>query len=204
MSETKLIYSKISAVMGDLKAIEKSKINQFGSKFKFRGIDDVYNHLNPILANHGVFSVPEVLEDRTEERKSNKGGTLIYRIFKMKYTFYAEDGSNVSAIVIGEAMDSGDKASNKAMSIAHKYAFIQVFAIPTENIDDPDEQTYEVKPKQLSFDDKVDAMIKAFGALNPPQTVEMILDSVCKESLEDLTEDDLIKLRDAYERIIKK
>ena len=67
---------------------------------------------------------------------SQKGGTLIYSICRIKYTFYAEDGSNVSAVVIGEGMDSGDKATNKAMSIAFKYACFQVFCIPTEEMKD--------------------------------------------------------------------
>jgi len=44
-------------------------------------------------------------------------------------------------------MDSGDKAANKAMSVAHKYAFLQVLAIPTKETKDPDHESYEIKPK---------------------------------------------------------
>ena len=64
-------------------------------------------------------------------------------MLKVRYTFYAEDGTSVSAVVIGEGMDSGDKASNKAMAIAMKYAFFQVFCIPTEEMKDPDAETPE-------------------------------------------------------------
>jgi hypothetical protein len=125
------IYQGIAAVMRDVDAIGKTKRNQ-SQGFNFRGIDDVYNAIHPLMAKYGIFTLPEVLEDRTEDRQTKNGGALIYRVLKIKYTFCAEDGSSVSATVIGEGMDSGDKASNKAMSIAHKYAFFQVFCIPTE------------------------------------------------------------------------
>jgi hypothetical protein len=75
---------------------------------------------------------------------------LIYSICTIKYTFYAEDGSSVSATVIGEGMDSGDKATNKAMSIAFKYACFQVFCIPTEEMKDPDADTPEESRSVLS------------------------------------------------------
>lgn len=76
--------------------------------------------------------MPEVLESRREERQTKGGGNLIYTVLKLKVTFYAEDGSNVSAIVQGEGMDSADKSTNKAMSAAYKYALFQLLCIPTE------------------------------------------------------------------------
>ena len=142
-----LIYKKIAAILADSDAIGKDRINN-QQGFRFRGIDDVYNSLHPILAKHGVFSTTTVLEDRTEERQSARGGTLIYRILKVQFTFYAEDGSFVQSVVIGEGMDSGDKASNKAMAIAHKYALLQLLAIPTEDAKDPDAESHDVLPKK--------------------------------------------------------
>lgn len=136
------IYQAIAEIMKEVEAIGKNKENTT-QHFKFRGIDDVYNALHPLLAKYGVFTVPEVLEDRSEDRQTKSGGTLIYRILKIKYHFFAADGSSIEAVVIGEGMDSGDKASNKAMSIAHKYAFFQVFSIPTDEVaaSDPDNET---------------------------------------------------------------
>ena len=134
------IFQAITDIMSDVDAIGKTKRNQ-QQGFNFRGIDDLYNAIHPLLAKHKVFTVPTVLDERTEERKTAKGGNLIYRIMKIKYNFYAVDGSSVECIVVGEGMDSGDKAANKAMSIAHKYALLQVFAIPTEDIADPDSST---------------------------------------------------------------
>lgn len=149
-----VIYEKITLIAQGIGAITKNKKNT-SQNFMFRGIDDVYNAIQPLLAKHSVFTIPEVIEDRTEERQSKSGGTLIYRILKMKYTFFTTDGSSVCATVIGEGMDSGDKAANKAMAIAHKYALLQTFCVPTEDMKDPDAESHEVadgfiNEKQLS------------------------------------------------------
>jgi len=140
------IYETISAVMSEIGAIGKNSKNQTQG-FMFRGIDAVMNAISPALQKYKLFIVPEVLEQTREERINAKGTTLLYSIIKVKYTFYAEDGSNISATVIGEGMDSGDKATNKAMSIAFKYACFQVFCIPTEEMVDPDKESHEVQPK---------------------------------------------------------
>ena len=145
------IYQAITDIMSEGYAITKDKRNQ-KQGYVYRGIDDVMNTFQPLLAKHHVFVVPEVLERERQERVTYKdgkqSGTLLYSILTMRYTFYAEDGSSVSAVVIGEGMDSGDKASNKAMSVAMKYAMFQVFCIPTEEMQDPDAETPEPsKPK---------------------------------------------------------
>lgn len=107
----------------------------------YRGVDDVMNALQPVLAKNKIFVCPEVLEQTREERVSGKGNNLLYSILRIRFTFYAEDGTNVSVTTLGEAMDSGDKASNKAMSVAFKYAMFQIFCIPTEEMVDPDGDT---------------------------------------------------------------
>jgi hypothetical protein len=145
------IYGAIAAAMSEIGAISKSKKNaQQG--FQYRGIDDVMNALYPILSRHGLFIAPEVLEHTREERTTKNGGNLIYSILKIRYTLYAEDGSSVSAVVIGEGMDSADKSSNKAMSVGMKYALFQLFCIPTEEMADPDAETPpESKAKSLAL-----------------------------------------------------
>jgi hypothetical protein len=142
------IYEAINAVMSDIGAIGKDSKNQ-SQGFNFRGIDAVMNALSPALIKNHIFIVPEVLEQTREERTTTKGSALIYSVCRVKYTFYAEDGSSISAVVIGEGMDSGDKATNKAMSIAFKYACFQVFCIPTKEMADPDADTHEVIAKKV-------------------------------------------------------
>lgn len=139
------IYGAICDIMRDIGSIGKDKANtQQG--YKFRGVDDVYNALQPVLVKHRVFPVPIIIEERREDRTSSKGNALIYTILKMKYRLYADDGSFVEAETIGEGMDSGDKSANKAMSVAYKYAMFQLLCIPTEAVD-PDSETHEVARK---------------------------------------------------------
>lgn len=144
--EKQMIFELMGKAMKDIGAIGKDSKNQ-QQGFMYRGIDAVYNALNPVMAKYGLFICPEVLEQTREERQGRNGGNLLYSILKIKYTMYAPDGSNVSCIVVGEGMDSGDKASNKAMSVAMKYAAFQLFMIPTEEMVDPDAEVHEVKPK---------------------------------------------------------
>ena len=134
---TPLIYKKIIEVMQDINAISKGRKND-QQHFMFRGIDDVMNELHPTLAKCGVFVLPNVLEETRTTGKTARGGDMFYTRLKIKFGFYAEDGSHVDAVVIGEAMDTADKASNKALSIGLKYAMLQVFCIPTEDEKDPD------------------------------------------------------------------
>lgn len=134
---TPLIYKKIIEVMADINAIGKDRRNK-DFNFQFRGIDDVMNELHGSLAKCGVFVLPNVLAESRSEGKTKNGGIMYYTRLKINFGFYAEDGSHVDAVVIGEAMDTSDKASNKALSIGLKYAMLQVFCIPTEDEKDPD------------------------------------------------------------------
>lgn len=135
------IFKKIPLVMAEIGAIGKDRKNQ-QQGYSFRGIDDIYNAVNAALAKHGVFCTPSVEDMKREERQTQKGGTLFYTILTVKYVFYASDGSSIEVRTVGEAMDSGDKSCNKAMSAAQKYAFLQVFCIPTEEPKDTENETY--------------------------------------------------------------
>lgn len=143
-----LIYKKMSLVMSEIGAIGKNHKNQ-AQGFKFRGIDDFVNSLYPALTKHGVFMTPECVSESHEIREVTRGngkvGTDKHVALQMKYHFYAEDGSSV---VVGpvpsEGLDSGDKATNKALSAALKYALIQTFSIPTEDMAEADLESPEI------------------------------------------------------------
>ena len=143
------VYAAINAVSRDLShdGIAKSRKNAMQG-YNFRGIDDMYNALAIPLANHGLCILPRVISRLCEERQSQKGGALFYVTVECEFDFVAaEDGSKHTIKTYGEAMDSGDKATNKAMSAAYKYACMQTFCIPTEADNDADAQTHEVRPK---------------------------------------------------------
>ena len=137
------IYTLMGKIMSEIGHVGKdSKNEQQG--FKYRSIDAVYNAINPLLGKYGVFLSPEVLSKTREERTNKNGTVLAFTCLRMKYTFYAPDGSSVSCVVEGEGMDSGDKSSNKAMAVAHKYALLQTFCIPTEEAKDPDAEVHVI------------------------------------------------------------
>lgn len=142
-----LIFEAIPRVMAKVGPIAKERRNTQGSGYQFRGIDDVYNALQPILAEEKLFFAPLIESHTREERQSKSGGHLIYTIIKARFVVYASDGSCIEACTIGEAMDSGDKSANKAMSAALKYALIQLFCIATDDPNnDSDSESHEVLP----------------------------------------------------------
>jgi hypothetical protein len=139
------VYQAINQVQHDLtrEGITKSRRNQ-QQGYNFRGIDDVYNALSPLLAKHGLCILPRILSRDCQERVNKSGTALFYVTVEAEFDFVcAEDGSKHVVRTFGEAMDSGDKATNKAMSAAYKYAAFQAFAIPTEGDNDADAQTHE-------------------------------------------------------------
>ena len=137
------VYKAMAAVLGELSAgIAKSQTNKF-DKYNFRGIDDVYNALSPALAKHGLLMLPEVVSREVIEREAQSGKAMFDTTVLMKFTFIAaEDGSSHVISTYGQAMDRGDKGTNKAMSAAYKYAAFQAFAIPVD-AQDADESTPE-------------------------------------------------------------
>lgn len=141
------VYQAIAAVMGDLakRGISKDQTNAF-DKYKFRGIDDLYNALGPLLARHGLLILPNVIERDVQERTSQKGGAVFYVTVTVEFKFVSvDDGSTHVVRTYGEAMDRGDKGTNKAITSAFKYACFEAFCIPVEGTDDADRETHEVQ-----------------------------------------------------------
>ncbi len=140
------VYQCIAAVAAEVarSGIAKGRRNQ-QQGYNFRGIDDVYNALAPLIAKHELVILPRVLSRECVERQSSKGGALFYVTVDVEFDFVsARDGSKHTARTFGEAMDSADKATNKAMSAAYKYVALQVFCIPTEADNDIEASHYEV------------------------------------------------------------
>jgi len=133
-NETGQIFDLIPKIMGDIGHVGKDNVNSF-QHYNFRGIDDVYNCVGPVLVKHKVFIVPSVKSVTVTQVNTSTGKPSTQIVMEVAYRFYAPDGSFVEAITVGEAMDTGDKAANKAMSDAMKYAVWQTFCIPTIGID---------------------------------------------------------------------
>lgn len=159
------VYKAIAAVQGELAktGITKDGVNS-SQNYRFRGIDQVYGALSPLLAKHGLCVLPRIIDREMMERVTikewngqKKESVLFYVTVTAEFDFVATaDGSTHTVRTYGEAMDSGDKATNKAMSAAYKYAAFMAFAIPTEGDNDADAHTHEVEasPKPAKRADK--------------------------------------------------
>jgi len=143
MEETKNIYVAMAAILKEVGPVGKEGTNA-SQHYSFRGIEQVCAKLSPLFAKHGMFVVPEVLEQQREIVDRYKDGVVVGKMYttiaRIKYTFYGPDGSSVSAVTIGEGSDFSDKASNKAMSAAMKYALVQTFCI-SDSQDEGDKDT---------------------------------------------------------------
>jgi hypothetical protein len=136
------VTQALSAVMEDVRAVGKDGRNQ-QQNYVFRGIDGVVNAVGPAMRKHGVIVLPEVLEVSYRDCLVGKNQTPQRECtVRVKYVFYGPAGDSVSAIVEGEALDSGDKATAKAFSVAFRICLLQSLTIPTDE-PDPDEHNAE-------------------------------------------------------------
>jgi len=143
------VYAAIAAVQADLCKVGISKDRKnLTQNYAFRGIDDIYGAVAPLLSTHGLCILPNYRNRAMEIAESKQGGNLFYVTVEGVFDFVCvNDGSKHTVTMFGEAMDSGDKATNKAQSAAYKYACLQVFCIPTEGDNDADAKTPEPAAK---------------------------------------------------------
>lgn len=146
-TKTPLIFERLAAVMRDIGSISKDQTNR-EQGFKFRGIEDVLNGVQPAMAKHQVFTTQTIVNSERKEITTKSGKSGQHCIYTYKFTFWTIDGSSVSTYMDGEGIDYGDKGANKCVSIALKYALINTLLIPTKDLDDPDAECHEVVKKQ--------------------------------------------------------
>jgi len=130
----------MAAVMGSVGAVPKGHKMEAGpAKYRYRSIEDVVPAVHAALVEHGVVVVPRVIESRFDEIDRGPNKSRMYRtLLTVEHVFYGPAGDSVAAITVGEAMDTSDKSSNKAMTAALKYALIEALMIPLESAPDPD------------------------------------------------------------------
>jgi hypothetical protein len=136
------IYTKIAKVLNDVGAVAKNEKNK-DQGFNFRGIDSVVNAVNPHLKANNLFIAHEVLEHNLD-RFENASKKIVTNVtVRVKYTWFAEDGSSIENVAIGEGRDFADKATAKAMSVAFRTHLLQLLALPTDD-KDPDAESIEI------------------------------------------------------------
>jgi len=193
------IYKRMAEASKKIGAISKDDMNK-QQGFKFRGIDAIYNGVHEALAANEIICSPKIVRFiREKEITTAKGGTGWHIILEIEYTFYAPDGSSITATTWGEGIDYGDKAINKCMSIAHKYALLQIFTIPTVGeMDDPDIENAVMSKKPRTSNEKIADMLVHFAGFG---IVERHLELFLKKPLESMNDKDLASLRALFSEI---
>jgi hypothetical protein len=141
MTERLTVHQALSKVMGDVQAVKKDSKNQ-AQRFNFRGIDAVMNAVGPALRKYGVTILPEDVEVHRSNGTTASGKQTAEVVVKVTYRIYGPAGDSVHGKVAAEAMDFGDKAIAKAMSVAYRTFLLQALTIPTDE-PDPDSESYE-------------------------------------------------------------
>jgi hypothetical protein len=177
MSDSLNIYQAMAKILADVDHIGKDRKAEMGNagSYKFRGIDDVYNTLHSSFAKYKVFLLPRVLESKIEiqeKEKTYNGMTsktyACSAVLKIEFTFVSEDGSSVTAIGIGQALDQSDKAASKAQSNALKYCLMQTFLIPTEESKDIEDDNIPIQSaaplsKTKEYQAQIKSLVSALG-----------------------------------------
>lgn len=202
MSE-KTIVQALAAVMGDVRAVGKTGRNS-AQNYNFRGIDAVVNAVGPALREHGVVVIPEVLNHSHETVSSANGKAMGHVVVRVAYTFVGPAGDDLTATVIGEAMDYGDKATAKAMSVAFRTALLQSLALPTDE-PDPDSESFERADQSArrapagkvsgADDARVPDLVDEFTAVRSEEDLAAVSQKV---SAMDVGDEGRNTLRDAY------
>lgn len=141
MAEQMTVHQALSKVMAEVQAVRKDSKNQ-AQRFNFRGIDAVMNAVGPALRKHGVTILPEDLEVHRSNGTTANGKQTAEVVIKVTYRIYGPAGDSIHGKVAAEAMDFGDKAITKAMSVAYRTFLLQALTIPTDE-PDPDSESYE-------------------------------------------------------------
>ena len=186
------IQQSLIEVMKEVGAVGKNDRNT-SQGFAFRGIDAVINAVSPAFQKHGVIVVPTVVEKDSSMIESAKGKAMTHVQLKVAYTFYGNEGDFISATVYSEAMDYGDKATAKAMSVALRTALLQTLALPTDE-PDPDSQSYERGSDKVANPVRTKSMPGEFKSA----TAEEI--QMAKEALDQIAEiEDMQELKNFYQ-----
>ena len=141
MAEQMTVHQALSKVMAEVQAVRKDSKNQ-AQRFNFRGIDAVMNAVGPALRKHGVTILPEDVEVHRSNGTTANGKQTAEVVIKVTYRVYGPAGDSIHGKVAAEAMDFGDKAVAKAMSVAYRTFLLQALTIPTDE-PDPDSESYE-------------------------------------------------------------
>ncbi|MGC4951023.1 ERF family protein [Streptomyces sp. DT224] len=121
------------AVMREIGIVGKNGRNE-KLNYRFQAYDDIVAAASAPMARYGLRMLPEVTQQQHFQR-----GNVNVAILTVRYRIRGPLGDELDTplVVVGEGADVSDKATNKAMTAAKKYAFKQAFEI-SDGADDGD------------------------------------------------------------------
>lgn len=160
------LVQKLAAVMGDMTAFAKTGKNT-GMNFRFVEINEILIDVRPRFAAHQIIMYPtNVQVEKIEFHERERGFST--HVF-LNVTWTVTDGTDsITVASFGEAIDTSDKASNKAQTAAEKQALQKLLLISNEDDNDsnnytPRQQADTLKPAREAAFGKVDAFAKSQG-----------------------------------------
>lgn len=180
------VHEAIAAVMHDVRAVGKGE--KHGQGWSFRGVDAVVNAVAPACRKHGLVMLPVAVVQSSETVTGSGGKAQRAVTVQVTYRLVGPEGDELTVEVVGEAMDHGDKATAKAMSVAWRTALLQAFMLPTDE-QDPDHDTYEV------------AAAPAFDVQNVDTWPESLFESQAKKVVLAAAGGDKDKARELWEEV---
>lgn len=133
--DTRTVHQRMAAAFADVTAIAKQSAEKVN--YQFRSVDAVMNALHPILAAHGLFPSPRVLDDwQVNQIPGTNNRMQTQALFRIAVDMYGANGDTVTlGPGLAQSHDYGDKAVYQAQQNALKYVLIEAFCIPTQEED---------------------------------------------------------------------
>lgn len=128
------LFEALAEAAGRMSALPKDQENE-QQRFAFRSIDAIVGHAKPILKDLGIAIIPTGAVASYEAVTSGKGTQGWRCTCRATYIVGHKSGKFITAGMIGEAIDYGDKSTTKAAQMAYKYLLTELLGIGS---DDPD------------------------------------------------------------------
>jgi hypothetical protein len=130
-------------VRRDIRAIGKGELyNAPGTKFNFRGVDTVVNVFGPVTLKHGINVMSSKVEATYGEKTTAKGSKMRECSVLVTWTIMGPMGDTLTLQTMGEALDTADKSTTKAQSVALRTLLLGFGLTPTHDTD-PDADRIE-------------------------------------------------------------
>ena len=147
------LFQRMSCITEEIETVAKN-LNVGIGKSSYKAVSevDVLNAVKPIERKYGVYSYPykrTIVDSAVLVKESEYNGTVtksnsffmrVETIYRFVNTNNAEE--YIDIISYGDGIDTGDKATGKAMTYSDKYALMKAYKISTG--DDPDKDASEV------------------------------------------------------------